>query len=152
VGCTSCHKQTLVLTSPVHQEKPDLSGGGPFVTDLTVDGKLPRLVPEDDGTVVVELWSDLKRHDMGASLADPHDTFGHAVPARLFMTRPLWGVGVTAPYLHDGRAATLQDAIAQHDGDAAAVRDAFVALDADSQAQVVEFLQTLSRDPRHTDD
>jgi mono/diheme cytochrome c family protein len=152
VGCTSCHVQNLILNSPVHQERPDLSGGAPFVTDLTVDGRLPRLSPQSDGTVVVELWSDLKRHDMGARLADPHDTFGHAVPARLFMTRPLWGVGVTAPYLHDGRAATLQDAIAQHDGDAASVRDAFLALESDSQAQVVEFLQTLSRDPRHTDD
>jgi mono/diheme cytochrome c family protein len=152
VGCTSCHVQNLILNSSIHQESPDLSGGGPFFTDLTVDGRLPRLSPQGDGSVVVELWSDLKRHDMGASLADAHDTFGHAVAARLFMTRPLWGVGVTAPYLHDGRAATLQDAIAQHDGEAAGVRDAFLALDTDSQAQVVEFLQTLARDPRHTDD
>jgi hypothetical protein len=152
VGCNSCHVQKLTLRSPVHEEKPDLSGGAPFVTDLTVDGKIPRLGREADGTVIVELWSDLKRHDMGASLADAHDTFGGAVPARLFMTRPLWGVGVTAPYLHDGRAPTLADAIAQHDGEAAPVRDAFLALDADSQAQLVEFLQTLSRDPRHTDD
>jgi hypothetical protein len=152
VGCTSCHVQSLVLNSSVHNEKPDLSGGVPFATDLTVDGNIPRLSPEYDGTVVVELWSDLKRHDMGASLADAHDTFGGAVAARLFMTRPLWGVGVTAPYLHDGRAATLQDAIAQHDGEAASVRDAFLALAPDSQAQITEFLQTLSRDPRHTDD
>jgi hypothetical protein len=152
VGCTSCHVQSLVLNSPVHHEKPDLSGGAPFVTDLTVDGRLPRLSPQYDGTVVVELWSDLKRHDMGNSLADAHDTFGHAVAARLFMTRPLWGVAVTAPYLHDGRAATLGDAIAQHDGEGAAARDAYLALAPDSQAQLVEFLQTLSRDPRHTDD
>jgi hypothetical protein len=151
VGCTSCHVQSLALGNPVHLESPDLSGGAPFSTDLTVDGKLPRLSPQGDGSVVVELWSDLKRHDMGASLADAHDTFGVIAP-QLFMTRPLWGVGVTAPYLHDGRAATLQDAIAQHDGEAASVRDAFLALDTDSQAQVVEFLQTLSRDPRHTDD
>jgi hypothetical protein len=151
VGCTSCHVQSLTLNSSVHTELPDLSGGPGFVTDLTVDGKLPRLNHQPDGTVNVELWSDLKRHDMGASLADPHDTFG-VVPANLFMTRPLWGVGVTAPYLHDGRAATLQDAIAQHDGEAASVRDAFLGLDTDSQAQVVEFLQTLARDPRHTDD
>jgi mono/diheme cytochrome c family protein len=152
VGCTSCHVQSLTLNNPVHHEKPDLSGGAPFVTDLTVDGRLPRLSPQGDGTVIVELWSDLKRHDMGDSLADAHDTFGHAVPARLFMTRPLWGVAVTPPYLHDGRAATLGDAIAQHDGEAAPVRDAYLALDTDAQAEIVEFLQTLSRDPRHTDD
>jgi hypothetical protein len=151
IGCTSCHVQSLLLTSSVDTEIPDL-GGQPFQTDLTVDGKSPRLTAQFDGSVVVELWSDLKRHDMGASLADPHDTFGGAVPANLFMTRPLWGVGVTAPYLHDGRAATLQDAIIQHDGEAATVRDAFRALDPSSQAHVVEFLQTLARHPLHLDD
>jgi hypothetical protein len=151
VGCTGCHVQALVLTNPVHTEVPDLSGGAGLQTDLTVDGRIPRLAKQDDGTVYVELWSDLKRHDMGDSLADAHDTFG-VVSAREFLTRPLWGVGVTAPYLHDGRAPDLQTAIQLHDGEAASVRDAFLALDPDSQTQVVEFLQTLSRDPRHTDD
>jgi CxxC motif-containing protein (DUF1111 family) len=74
------------------------------------------------------------------------------VPARLGITSPLWGVAVTAPYMHDGRAPTLQDAIAEHDGEGAASRDAYLALVPDSQAQVIEFLQTLSRDPGHTDD
>jgi hypothetical protein len=152
VGCTSCHVQSLVLQSSLHLEKPDLSGGPGFQVDLTVDGRLPRLSPQPDGTVNVGLGIDLKRHDMGDSLADPHDTFGGAVPARLFMTRPLWGVGITAPYLHDGRAPDLSTAISLHDGEAASVRDAFLALDPDSQAQLVEFLQTLSRDPRHNDD
>jgi hypothetical protein len=152
VGCTSCHTQTLVLNSPIHNELPDLSGGAGISTDLTVDGRIPRLARESDGTVNVELWSDLKRHDMGDSLADPHATFGGVVSARQFLTRPLWGVGSTPPYLHDGRAPDLQTAIQLHDGEAASVRDAFLALDPDSQAQIVEFLQTLGRDPRHTDD
>jgi hypothetical protein len=152
VGCTNCHIQNVVLNSPIHNESPDLSGGPPFSVDLTVDGKLPRLRREGDGTVVVELFSDLKRHDMGPLLADKHDFQGGVIPARLFMTRPLWGVGVTAPYLHTGLAPTLLDAISQHAGDAASVHDAFFALDSDSQTQVVEFLQTLQRDPQHTDD
>jgi CxxC motif-containing protein (DUF1111 family) len=152
VGCTNCHVQALVLANSVHTERPDLSGGSGFQTDLTVDGRVPRLAKQSDGTVNVELWSDLKRHDMGASLADAHDTFGGAVAARQFLTRPLWGVASSPPYLHDGRAPDLQTAIQLHDGDAASVRDAFLALDPDSQAQLVEFLQTLGRDPRHTDD
>jgi len=149
--CGSCHVTSLKLNSTIHAEAPDLSGGAPFKVDLTVDGRIPRLTKNADGSATVELFSDLKRHDMGASLADQHSTFGTFAP-NLWLTSPLWGVGQSAPYLHDGRAATLQDAITLHDGEALASRNAFLALTADNQKQIVEFLNTLSRDPRHTDD
>lgn len=151
VGCATCHTTALTLNSPIHEESPDLSGGGPFTVDLTVNGKLPRLQRQRNGSVRVELFSDLKRHDMGASLADPHSSFG-TVAANLFLTRPLWGVAVTPPYLHDGRAPDLQTAIALHDGEALSVAQAYLALPAASQAQLITFLGTLSRDPQHTDD
>lgn len=150
VGCASCHTPTLVLDSAIHAESPDLSGGSPFLVDLTVNGKLPRLSKQRNGSVQVPLYSDLKRHDMGESLADAHSSFN--VAPSVFLTRPLWGVAVTAPYLHDGRAPDLQTAISLHDGEALAARTAFLALPAPSQAQVIDFLQTLSRDPQHTDD
>ncbi len=35
-----------------------------------------------------------------------------------FQTARLWGVADTAPYLHDGRAATLTEAILWHGGEA----------------------------------
>jgi CxxC motif-containing protein (DUF1111 family) len=148
VGCNTCHTQTLVLNNPIHSEAPDLTGGAPFQVDLTVDGEDPKLSPDFDGTVTVELFSDLKRHDLGAALTDSHPTF-KTFAANLFITPPLWGVAVTAPYLHDGRAATLGDAIAAHDGEAASVTAAFQALSADDQQKLIEFLGTLSRDPAH---
>ena len=37
-----------------------------------------------------------------------------------FMTEPLWGVGTTAPYGHDGRSGTLEDVILRHGGEAQA--------------------------------
>jgi len=151
VQCGSCHVTSLTLNSPIHSEAPDLSGGAPFKVDLTVDGRIPRLQKNTDGTVTVELFSDLKRHDMGASLADQHSTFGTFAP-NLWLTSPLWGVAATAPYLHDGRAATLQDAITLHDGEALASRNAFLALSTGDQAKIVAFLNTLSRDPKHNDD
>ena len=151
IACTSCHVTSLTLNSPIHLEAPDLSGGAPFKVDLTVDGRIPRLTKNKNGTVTVEAFSDLKRHDMGASLADQHPTFGAFAP-NLWLTSPLWGVAATAPYLHDGRAATLHDAIAQHDGEALAARNAFLVLSASDQAKVIEFLGTLGRDPRHSDD
>lgn len=151
VGCSSCHVKSLTLLSSIHEESPDLSGGPPFAIDLTVNGKLPRLQKQRNGSVQVPLYSDLKRHDMGASLADAHSSFGTIAP-NLFMTRPLWGVAATPPYLHDGRAPDLQTAIALHDGEALSVAQAYLALPAASQAQIVAFLQTLTRDPQHTDD
>ena len=92
------------------------------------------------------IFSDLLLHDMGESLEDPVPAPGLAVstqilsaprpgagyyggPVELFVkitdkeifrswrTPPLWGVRDSAPYMHDGRAATLHDAIVAHDGE-----------------------------------
>lgn len=68
----------------------------------------------------VPLYSDLKLHDMGPCLTDvagqPADVEGVTIPAPLFVTRPLWGVADTNPWMHDGRAITLHEAILYHGG------------------------------------
>ncbi len=84
---------------------------------------LPRLPQNDEGTVDVPLYSDLKRHVMGGNLEEtfaPQETDGgpeHTVPGNQFLTRPLWGVADTGPWLHDGRALTLTEAILMHEGE-----------------------------------
>src|SRR5207244_4179373 len=83
---------------------------------------------------LVHLFSDLKRHDMGAGLATPAPQ--GKIPARVFLTRPLWGLAVTAPYLHDGRAPTVHEAIVLHGGEATKARDAYLALDEPARASV----------------
>jgi CxxC motif-containing protein (DUF1111 family) len=60
-----------------------------------------------------------------------------------FRTQPLWGITAEGPYLHDGRAATLEDAIADHGGEAQAARDAFVDLPQQDKADIIEFLYSL---------
>ncbi|HUR52583.1 MAG TPA: di-heme oxidoredictase family protein [Gemmataceae bacterium] len=62
-------------------------------------------------------------------------------------TPPLWGVADSAPYLHDGSAATLRDAITRHRGDAKSVSEKFTKLSAADQAAVVAFLNTLKAPP-----
>jgi hypothetical protein len=146
VGCAICHVPTLTLNSTTHVERPDLTGGAGITFDLINDGRPPQALRNFDGTVSVALYSDLKRHDLGPELADPRQQFP-TIPASQWLTRPLWGVGATAPYLHDGRAQSIVDAVAAHGGEAATARAAFQALVADQQAQIVEFLQTLTRDP-----
>jgi len=87
------------------------------------------------------IYSDLLLHDMGPDLADGI-VQGVAISSE-FRTQPLWGVSCVGPFLHDGRAATIEEAILAHGGEAQAARDAFAAFDDAQRAAVVEFLLTL---------
>jgi len=87
------------------------------------------------------IYSDLLIHDMGPDLADGI-VQGNATGTE-FRTHPLWGICADGPFLHDGRAGTLEEAILAHGGEAQSARDAFAAYDAEERADVVEFLFTL---------
>jgi CxxC motif-containing protein (DUF1111 family) len=140
-GCAECHRGDLVLRESTWVERSDTTDGPGVTVELLRDGDAPR------GSGRVRLFSDLKRHDMGASLAERVDA-PSGVPARVFLTRPLWGLAESAPYLHDGRASTIVEAIRAHDGEARAARDAFAALPAESRIDLEIFLRSLSRAPR----
>jgi CxxC motif-containing protein (DUF1111 family) len=90
---------------------------------------------------LIPAYSDLLLHDMGAESGDGLQQ-GLATSTE-FRTQPLWGVAAVAPYLHDGRADTLDEAIRDHDGEAAASRDAYLGLTSVEQADVVAFLESL---------
>src|SRR5262245_8110515 len=62
-------------------------------------------------------------------------------------TPPLWGVASSAPYMHDGSAPTLKDAILKHRGDAKHVTEKYKALSPGDQAAVLAFLGTLKAPP-----
>jgi CxxC motif-containing protein (DUF1111 family) len=89
----------------------------------------------------VPLYSDLLLHDMGPTLGDGMPQ-GFAGPND-FRTAPLWGVRASAPYLHDGRAATLEEAVLLHDGEAAPARARFFALSPAARAALLAFLDVL---------
>jgi CxxC motif-containing protein (DUF1111 family) len=96
------------------------------------------------------IYSDLLLHDMGEELGDPgrYDTNNSASSDRLkrgeWRTPPLWGVRDSAPYLHDGRARSLAEAVALHGGQGAASADRFRALGTGRQSQVLAFLNSLA--------
>lgn len=140
VGCSACHVRELAVDNAVLHEAPDTTGGPPLEIDLLADGDKPKA-----GTRV-RLFSDLKRHDMGVELADARDTEG--LPRTVFLTRPLWGLAETAPYMHDGSATTIPEAILAHGGEAKDARDRFAALGADDAASLHVFLLSLTRTPK----
>jgi CxxC motif-containing protein (DUF1111 family) len=59
-------------------------------------------------------------------------------------TPPLWGFRDSAPYLHDGRAKTLDQAIAMHGGESTRVAQGFFNLSARERRQVEAFLKSLT--------
>jgi di-heme oxidoreductase (putative peroxidase) len=96
---------------------------------------------DEEGDAIVRLFGDLKRHDMGPGLAEPIDEVGSG--SSVFLTENLWGVGSTAPYLHDGRATTLTEAILEHGGEAQASRNAFLNASLGSKKDLIAFLENL---------
>ncbi|HEX4620619.1 MAG TPA: di-heme oxidoredictase family protein, partial [Myxococcaceae bacterium] len=142
IGCAGCHTATVTMNSNTFTERSDTAENPNLEVDLT-KGVGHRIAVNTDGTTTVELYSDFKRHDMGASLADSKPF--KEIAASQFITTPLWDVSDTGPYLHDGRAPTLAAAIVQHDGEGLASAQAFQALSLDDQSKVVEFLGTLQR-------
>ena len=99
-------------------------------------------VPRLDGPRgPIPLYSDLLVHDMGDDLAD--GIIMLEATGREFRTQPLWGISAVGPYLHDGRADTLEEAILAHGGEAQSARDAFAAFSASQRQDVVEFLYSL---------
>lgn len=62
-------------------------------------------------------------------------------------TPPLWGVADSAPYLHDGSAANLTEAILAHKGDAKGVTARYTQLTPAEQKAVLAFLGSLKAPP-----
>ncbi len=138
LGCASCHVPMLVLDNPV----VSIEGLPPI--DLSRDMRRPALTydPALHG-YSVWLFSDLKRHDMGAANAARHVQRGVALNE--YITPRLWGVADSAPYLHDGRAPSLDYAVAGHDGEGAAARAAFAAVPYNDRGPLRVYLMALRR-------
>jgi CxxC motif-containing protein (DUF1111 family) len=58
-------------------------------------------------------------------------------------TPPLWGISESAPYLHDGSAATITEAIRRHANQGATARKAFQELSHEEQRALLEFLDSI---------
>ncbi len=89
----------------------------------------------------VPLYSNLLMHDVHDAsfrgMAEPGADVG------FYRTPPLWGLRFSAPYFHDGRAETIQQAIDAHAGEANQVMDNYDALNSMEKSALVEFLKDL---------
>ena len=113
IGCAVCHTPTL------------RTGASPIAA---LNNKTARL------------YSDLLLHNMG-SLGD--GIAQGAADPREMKTAPLWGLRASAPYLHDGRALSIEAAIRGHDGEGKPARDRFLRLNTTQRRQLLEFLKSI---------
>jgi CxxC motif-containing protein (DUF1111 family) len=117
----------------------------------------------------VGVYSDLLLHDMGPDLGDSGNSYGIFVPdstpegdviqqnpalannlsapvgatRQEWRTAPLWGIRDSGPYLHDGRAETLDQAIALHGGESSQSAQMYFSLKPEERFQVITFLKSL---------
>lgn len=120
IGCADCHLPTL---------RTAVDADPPHLADLEIHP-----------------YTDLLLHDLGPELAEPLGA-GDASGAE-WRTPPLWGIGLVdaaphARYLHDGRARSLEEAIAWHGGEADASRAAYAALPVQDRASILALLRAL---------
>jgi Di-haem oxidoreductase, putative peroxidase len=154
IGCGSCHIQNLTI----NQDRRVADVETVFDPQRGIFNRLfatatLRLVETNDGSghptlklpamqsfVVRNFFADLKRHDLGPNF---YERNYNGTLQREFMTEPLWGVGTTAPYGHDGRSINLREVILRHGGEALTARNAFNALSETQKSAVFDFLNSL---------
>ena len=153
LDCTSCHVQNLTLNGDrriADVETRFDSQRGIFnrlfaevtpLFEVFEDGEpFPQLLPQGEPFVVQNIFTDFKRHDLGPWF---HERNYDGSIQTEFITEPLWGVGTTAPYGHDGRSMNLEEVIVRHGGEAESSRQSFIQLPREQQRLVLEFLQSL---------
>jgi len=153
-GCATCHVSDLTINhdrrvadletvyDPVNGIFNDLFATATPLIKVIDDGTgLPSLKqPAGNPFLVRNIFTDLKRHDVGVNF---YERNWDGTMQTQFITRPLWGVGSTGPYGHDGRSMTLNDVILRHGGEAQKARDAYAALPVSAQDAIQKFLNSL---------
>ncbi len=152
-GCTGCHMPDLqinrdrrvadvateyntsrgIFNNLFATATPLLS---PFVLPPTLDVKRPKFQP----FLVKNIFTDFKRHNLGPNFWERN--YDGTISTH-FLTTPLWGVGTTAPYGHDGRSLNLEEVILRHGGEAQDARDAFAHMSDPNIDALIAFLHSL---------
>jgi CxxC motif-containing protein (DUF1111 family) len=163
VGCESCHTQKLgqvngiysdLLLHDMGQDLGDTGSYGVFVPDSSEPDVTDSDVPVDvagsvglpGGTASVATTTEV--------VAGPGQTVERVKPTgpatrQEWRTPPLWGFRDSGPYMHDARAATLEEAVAQHGGEAAISAREFFGLSPKERQQVEAFMKTLAAPVDH---
>ena len=155
LGCAACHIPNLTINRDRRvadvETVFDPDRGNPFnrlfatasafFTAVNDGSGFPTLKRPNFGSFVVRnIFTDFKRHDLGPNF---HEINFDGTIRTEFLTTPLWGVGTTPTYGHDGRSHDLMTVILRHGGEAQQARDNFANAGLGTQRNVITFLNTL---------
>jgi CxxC motif-containing protein (DUF1111 family) len=122
IGCADCHRPSLGNIEGIYSDLL-MHDMGPDLISVTMNIYY-------GGTQVVDLPTS-------SSLADGSE----------WRTPPLWGYRDSGPYLHDGRARDLHEAVRFHKGQASGSAARFAGLSPARQSEIEQFLNALAAPP-----
>jgi hypothetical protein len=154
VGCAQCHIPDLQINRDRRVADVEtafdpergifnnlFATANPLFSVLDDHSGFPTLKqPKLQSFLVRNIFTDFKRHDLGPGF---YERNYDGTTRTEFLTTPLWGVGSTAPYGHDGRSINLMEVILRHGGEAQTVRNAFASLSPEQQGRVLALLNAL---------
>jgi CxxC motif-containing protein (DUF1111 family) len=145
VGCANCHAPKLGDVAGIysdlllHDMGSEMGDDGSYDPGDSVDpSDDPPLPNPDDGAVAAK---------RPAPASSPVTRSRRGATKQEWRTPPLWGFRDSGPYLHDGRAQTLEQAVAMHGGQGAASAQKFFELSPRERLQVEAFLKSLVAPP-----
>jgi CxxC motif-containing protein (DUF1111 family) len=146
IGCAACHLPSLGQVAGIYSDLL-LHDMGPALADSGIYGTPLPEFPEDEEPSPAAPTASAAAAKPEGDVAIPHTPPKPRFrgPRRSeWRTPPLWGVRDSGPYLHDGRAETIPDAIAFHGGEALPASNTFFKLRHEQRQQLVSFLKTLT--------
>ena len=144
VGCTNCHAAKVGDVAGIYSDLLLHDMGSEMGDDGSYDPGDPSdpdepLFPDLDGGAVAA--------KQPASTTAPVALTRRGASKQEWRTPPLWGFRDSGPYLHDGRAQTLDQAVALHGGQGTASAQKFFELSPRERSQVEAFLKSLVAPP-----
>lgn len=154
IGCGSCHVADMMIEHDRRVADLDtvfdavrgnlnrmFATATPSLHEVSDSSGFPSIkVPNGGPFLVKDIYTDFKRHDLGPNF---YERNYDGTLQKLFLTRPLWGVGSTSPYGHDGRSINLNEVILRHGGESLASRNAFARLESEDREAIFAFLNSL---------
>jgi CxxC motif-containing protein (DUF1111 family) len=137
VGCANCHTANLGNVEGIysdlllHDMGQEMGDEGSYADASSED---------DDEPLVPRIVPNLLANGQ-PGFAKPPQFRG--ATRQEWKTPPLWGFRDSGPYLHDGRAQTLDEAVAMHGGQGAAAAHRYFQLTPREQLEVQAFLKSL---------
>lgn len=157
IGCAACHTENLGEVNKIYSDLLVHDMG----SDLGDSGSYGVFQPQSSGSDAEDPLGGLLT-ESSRSLGVSGTPFGVGEnPSLAFMrleqlpekmigagrqewrTAPLWGVRDSAPYMHDGRAGSLEQAIAFHGGEAQLAANRFFRLRPEYRTSLLTFLRSL---------